>query len=460
MEDYLSQQNKIFEDVVIEEGFPGEETITEITTVSILSQEDKDEISCTCADCLSYIRRQKILMIHKTVPSKYMMFAEAMETKTVKALKRIHKETATEYSDAIKNLRQNLNKLNNVQDKEYSLVKKEINTILEENQKANETIEKLAKKVAEHRAAIELVSIGKIRGDILELLQHKDVVSITELGNSLAIKVKEINLANTILGPFQIIFYSEGEVSVERTENSSLSKGGYWHPHVDTTGRVCFGSALGRANKILTQNRLLGRFMFIHGLLSGYNSQSPYDPIEKWAPSFCGNCNEPLKGKKAKKCSCGAALCSKCIKANKTNCCGKKVCPSCSTKCNNCQSIICDNLLYTKESLIINGCASCSKEGCSLCIMCCDTCNLPEFLCKDCSFYCETCRISQCKNCANTEEIEPGVFKYICKQGHENIISRNQEEKIQTISMEGVGEIPEQEEVAGPRIIIRSVGAE
>ena len=71
----------------------------------------------------------------------------------------------------------------------------------------------------------------------------------------------------------------------------------YFHPHIDTDGRICWGAEnLGTASLLWEKKDIIGLTYFLIDILSNYNSSSPYLEIEKWHSGedeiHCAGCGE------------------------------------------------------------------------------------------------------------------------------------------------------------------------
>lgn len=456
---YLEQQAQIFDTAEVEIGFPGEEELVSITSGYLLSEEDRNRITCACENCKTTKNAKKTVVKHEVVKTKYVDFAKKMRKRTSDYINETSRETKSQYENALNKVEEGLQKLKALGDDSKKSTRKEILKIARENVKAYETVENLAEKVAAYQQSINMLSTDSIREDVKQIMADERVESISQGGKGydsyLDIVIKQMIVSNTAIGPLKIRLPVHGIPRVYKTDDSNLSKNGYWHPHVQTSGGVCFGDAGTAAQVVFNERGLHFRFDFLATLLNGYNPASPYEKISNWAPMFCMNCEEPLKGSNIHNCSCGSVVCKKCAEDTKTSCCKKSVCPVCSSKCKNCQSIVCKDSIISKETgkeYGLSGCDECKKEGCVLCIQTCRSCNSTRHLCQDCSYYCSKCGRAECKECAKVKpsKTDDKLLIYTCPKGHRNKIKKLDE-------AEKIAPMKRAKKKARPAIRIKSV---
>jgi ubiquitin-protein ligase len=92
---------------------------------------------------------------------------------------------------------------------------------------------------------------------------------------------------------------------------------GFYHPHVSTSGHICYGNIKDAANMTRQQFRIYDLLDVIHNTLSSYSERDPYAPIYCWASEKCKSCGTLTNQICA---SCGEYCCSLCLNNNETIC--------------------------------------------------------------------------------------------------------------------------------------------
>jgi hypothetical protein len=173
--------------------------------------------------------------------------------------------------------------------------------------------------------------------------------------------------------------------------NPSVSKPGFFHPHVQGNGVICLGEGSQILDKFARQFDFFEICNTIQTILNTYNPDSPYAPLHTWKGSKCSCCGEYKKylyicGK------CKDMVCTDCIcltqnttpsmcktctieieeEDKKTTCdgCKKKVDESELTKCTECDLAFCKECITSQEK--VTTCVDCGEIFCSDCrIRCC-----------------------------------------------------------------------------------------
>lgn len=100
--------------------------------------------------------------------------------------------------------------------------------------------------------------------------------------------------------PYEVIFNLQTQgVQITGDKNSV---NGYCHPHVTTSGSICWGNIGGLVARLSGEMDLYGLYELVAHFLSLYNEDDPYQRIERWDPNweeaneenepYCSFCDE------------------------------------------------------------------------------------------------------------------------------------------------------------------------
>jgi hypothetical protein len=157
-----------------------------------------------------------------------------------------------EYLIMLKHARENYNK--------YELLK---------DQKTNLSAE-VEKVIADGFFKLERVAGSE---SVVEFITTQDIFL-----NYLSDKHKAKMSVN--VGQFRIRCYlASGEYFVSRFNNNTSTARGYYHPHVNTSGYVCFGEEKHRFNELAATGQVSGCMEIIRGVLTSYYEDSPYENL-------------------------------------------------------------------------------------------------------------------------------------------------------------------------------------
>jgi hypothetical protein len=62
----------------------------------------------------------------------------------------------------------------------------------------------------------------------------------------------------------------------------NISSAGYIHPHISTSGNICWGNASNTASRLLVDRQFVEPMTLLATILSNYNASNPYRPIERF----------------------------------------------------------------------------------------------------------------------------------------------------------------------------------
>lgn len=432
----LEQRNQIFETAEIEPVLPGEEEVTEIAFKE--TTRDMSLITCPCPECTSEKRKLervvKVQITSKPLRTKFATFTRAFETQSKKAIERERENTAVDFSREIEKQNKLTERLSKLSQAGERISLSEMEKINKERESSMRATEKLSKELNRQNGAIERISEKRTREALLAMMKDERVQDLMERGDNLSVILKPMRVTGTLIGPLELRFPPTGIPQVHSTVDSHLSRNGFWHPHVQKNGAVCLGDVEKIARTLFYRQDLSQRFEILSRLLDGYNPGSPHERITAWSPLFCTNCGESMKVSQGRRCECGAVLCKNCSGTLKAACCGKSFCPQCCKKCTLCRLYVCEPSLITRDSEP-EGCEICGTEGCGLCIQTCCVCDSTKFICKNCGFQCKKCMTITCKDCAKPKTRKDGKVEFKCKNGHKNIVTVKEEDKIKPIKI-------------------------
>lgn len=81
-------------------------------------------------------------------------------------------------------------------------------------------------------------------------------------------------------------FDTEYEVKVTATESTVYSRGGYFHPHVNTNGSVCWGEGFDLVHDLQLRGEYAQLLIYIEQFVRSYNPDGPYEELRAWSDNF------------------------------------------------------------------------------------------------------------------------------------------------------------------------------
>ena len=81
-------------------------------------------------------------------------------------------------------------------------------------------------------------------------------------------------------------FDSEYEMKVTATVSTVYSRGGYFHPHVNTNGSVCWGEGYSLVHDLKLRGEYAQLLIYIEQFLRSYNPAGPYEKLRAWNEDF------------------------------------------------------------------------------------------------------------------------------------------------------------------------------
>ena len=161
----------------------------------------------------------------------------------------------------------------------------------------------------------------------------------------------------------------------------------YYHPHVATEGKICYGEGARPCVTALNSYRINDAFDIVRSLLNTYNNGSPYVRLSEWLGVTCEACKINNNPNEARECrACRSSFCASCTTACARGC-GSRYCKSCvdtanqsGIKCESCnRTLICNHCdgvtkthdySETEKKMVLSG-----RSSCKSCISYCARCN-------------------------------------------------------------------------------------
>lgn len=150
----------------------------------------------------------------------------------------------------------------------------------------------------------------------------------------------------------------------------NTSADGYTHPHMDTSGMLCEGSAPTDINAALDDGRILDALSMWVAILRVYNEGSAFRELYDWGEygedeegySECEDCGDEIGDGSACYCErCGTTSCSQC--AVSCSCCDERTCYNCRRGCAACTEHTCN------RSACSDVCHKCGRRYCDNCLI-------------------------------------------------------------------------------------------
>jgi len=111
-------------------------------------------------------------------------------------------------------------------------------------------------------------------------------------GSTFSFVVNPLNVGGdheyaTEMGPWRVsLDFNTCACSISKMDHTVLSSSGFWHPHINLSGRLCMGNADALLHEAVGRSDLVGAIAVILEFLQGYNEDSPYCRIEQWNPDY------------------------------------------------------------------------------------------------------------------------------------------------------------------------------
>ena len=195
--------------------------------------------------------------------------------------------------------------------------------------------------------------------ELLQLEQEFGDVGYDRQAPSLSVVTEPITLEGIALGRFEIrleLNGLDGPVVPERylrivalEPNPAGGHAAVTHPHVSDE-RLCPGEATMLLRSALTAGRLCDLFLVVQSVLTTYNEDSPFVPLDHWEGQACTECECTIGREDG--CWCEA--------------CERDFCEACVDACPGCRTTLCQGCMVQ--------CAACTEAHCESCLRNCVKC--------------------------------------------------------------------------------------
>jgi hypothetical protein len=215
------------------------------------------------------------------------------------------------------------------------------------------------------------VALGDVVAELRQCQNEFDGLQYTPDGTCLSITTDSIELEDVYLGEFQIALDISrlSQVRHDATyriialdPHPASSNSDVTHPHVSGE-HMCEGDAAAAIGAALASGRVFDFFSLVKGVLTTYNSSSPYVSLSDWDGVSCHECGYTTSQDNLHYCeSCDNDLCDECMSycrqcddsvcrscLEECGACGEQICSSCKTKCPDCGRVICKSCLEQQE---------------------------------------------------------------------------------------------------------------
>lgn len=193
----------------------------------------------------------------------------------------------------------------------YTVMRKQKTRLQEKIARGNEEIQRLKNKMWEvlqdnhnDKILLDYILPGRDAVRVSAIRQYNELTTLVP-GTYLKITITEneiIALTSNIyledenrfgydLGALEvhIPFDPENEINVNATPSSAYSRGGYYHPHVDTRGSVCWGDGYDLVHELQLKGEYVQILIYIEQFLKTYNPNGPYEKLHSWSDDYV-NC--------------------------------------------------------------------------------------------------------------------------------------------------------------------------
>ena len=214
---------------------------------------------------------------------------------------------------------------------------------------------------------INVLSVTDVYKELTQADEEFDGLVYHKQGDLLALITEPIELEDVYLGDFEIQLHVPSLAEMRYNTvyrilaldpHTAASNECVTHPHVSDE-RLCAGDAGAAINMALTTGRICDFFTLVRVVLTTYNPNSPYVPLDKWNGISCYECGYITSADDTCWCDCCqhdycgecGSYCRRCEEATCIACletcsvCDEPVCPSCMRTCPECVERLCENCL-------------------------------------------------------------------------------------------------------------------
>ena len=215
------------------------------------------------------------------------------------------------------------------------------------------------------------VALGEVVAELGQCQDEFDALEYKPDGTCLSITTDSIELEGVYLGEFQIALdisrlsqarHDSPYSIIAMDPHPASSNDQVTHPHVSGE-HMCEGDAAAAIGAALASGRIFDFFSLVKGVLTTYNSSSPYVSLSDWegrpchdcgynmgedGSYWCSSCEEDFCSECMSHCNvCDESTCSGCLE--ECSACGDRMCPSCKTTCPDCHKVLCKSCLDDEQ---------------------------------------------------------------------------------------------------------------
>ncbi|MFW6061173.1 MAG: hypothetical protein ACOC93_00035 [Planctomycetota bacterium] len=213
----------------------------------------------------------------------------------------------------------------------------------------------------------EIPPAAEIYRDLLQLEQEFGLLRYDADDHVLVATTDAIELREVYLGPFEIQLRLDGLAEwmhgrifriVATDPHPAASDDRVTHPHVSNQ-QLCPGDAGAAIETALSEGRICDFFLLVRSILTHYNPDSPFVPLDNWSGMACYDCGYVTAPEEMLWCSaCERDFCQDC--ATCCPCCDEVACLGCLQRCEACEEPVCDSCLAS--------CPACGRPICDACL--------------------------------------------------------------------------------------------
>lgn len=227
---------------------------------------------------------------------------------------------------------------------------------------------------------VELPSVQNIHADLVQADQEFPALIYYSDRHTLAVQTEAIELDGVYLGPFEVQLHVPGLAErpnsafrvVALDPQPAACNTAVTHPHVSEE-HLCAGDAGTAMHAALVSGRICDFFTLARSVLTTYNADSPYVPLDTWFGVACYECGYAMPADETSWCRmCEQDFCNDCVSFCRS--CEETTCLSCIGTCTACEEPICLSCLER--------CPVCEEPVCQACLTVCPECERP--LCQLC----------------------------------------------------------------------------
>jgi predicted transcriptional regulator len=206
----------------------------------------------------------------------------------------------------------------------------------------------------ERRRVLKRDAAENLRAELASIQTEFGTVGVTS-GREVYVYIEDVQLDGVILGSFKVTLELEnGRISAvpKNVATHNYADGNpqaSCHPHISSSGSICFGTAERPIRRAIEAGLLFDVFEIMKSHLHSYNEGDAHASLNRWSktPIACDDCGSRVPSNNIYKCHCECghevSLCSECTVSCTS--CGRSFCEECVVTCADCHHAVCDNCL-------------------------------------------------------------------------------------------------------------------